>query len=86
MTELYGKESTFEKMMKWGCIALFVAFLIALPFMIMDKQEREAQLWQDLGCRKYDEVKQSDVPAKCANTFTDHYKPQEQRVQPPDER
>ena len=87
MTDIGGGPATgWEKAMYWGLGILMVAFLISVPFMIRDKQAREAQLWQDLGCHKYDEMKGIDVPAKCSNTFTDHYAPQAPRLQPPDER
>lgn len=88
MPELIGhEESTLEKGMRYGLIALMIAFIIYVPFMIQDKQERQEKAWQEQGCRMYDDVmKLDDVPVKCKWDFVDHYKAQEQRVQPPDER
>lgn len=77
--------SGWEKAMYWGLGLLMVAFIISVPFMYRDKQARLEQQWQDEGCQMYDDMKGIDVPAKCSNVFTDHYQPQEQRVQPPDE-
>ncbi len=79
-----SKPSKFENVMYIALGIFFVAFLISIPFMIRDKEKREAQSWQDLGCHKYDEMKAIDVPAKCSYIFTDHYKAQEMRVQPPE--
>ena len=82
----YGKPTKGDKIIPIVCLVIILAFSACVPAMYRDKQKREAQLWQDLGCHKYDYMKQTDVPAMCANTFVDHYAPQEQRVQPPDER
>lgn len=68
------------------CGVIMVAFLISLPFMIRDKEARERKAWQDEGCHMYDNMKSIDVPAKCSYIFTDHYKPQQERLQPPDQR
>jgi hypothetical protein len=84
MTELPSKESGLEKGMRYGVIALFIAFVAYVPFMIQNKEERLEKAWQEQGCKMYDMERPQDVPAKCSNTFTDHYKPQEQRVQPPE--
>ena len=85
-TYMGGETSTLEKVMYWVLGIVFVAFLISVPFMLMDKQERLEKAWQDKGCQMYDMEKPQDVPAKCSKTFTDHYAPQDARLQPPSER
>ncbi len=82
----YGKPTKGDKIVPIVCLVILLAFFACLPSMWADKQKREAQLWQDLGCHKYDNYKPADVPAKCAGTFIDHYAPQEPRLQPPDEK
>lgn len=73
-----------EKVMYWGLGLLMIAFFISVPFMWRDKQARLDKAWADMGCEMYDEEKATDIPAKCSNYFTDHYKAQEARKQPPD--
>lgn len=85
MPELMHQPSKVDTFVTWGCILIFIAFLISLPFMVRDKEARLKQQWQDEGCHMYDNMKSIDVPAKCSYIFTDHYKPQAERVQPPDE-
>lgn len=82
-----GPATGWEKAMYWGLGLLMVAFLISVPFMIQDKQERLEKAWNDQGCRMYDEeTKLDDIPAKCKADFIEHYKAQDARLQPPDER
>lgn len=86
MTTYIGGEPS--KLEKAGYIILgivFVAFLAYIPFMLINKQERLEQAWQDRGCQMYDMERPQDVPAKCSNQFVDHYAPQDARKQPPAE-
>ncbi len=86
-TIIEHEESGLEKGMRYGLIALMIAFFIYVPFMIQNKEERLRQAWQDNGCRMYDEeTRLDDIPAKCKADFIEHYKAQQPRLQPPDER
>lgn len=76
--------SSSEKVMYWVLGAVMVAFIISIPFMVRDKNARLDKAWHDQGCEMYDDIKATDVPAKCSQYFVDHYKPQQQRVQPPE--
>lgn len=80
-----GPESKLEKAMYWLLGIVFLAFLAHIPFMLIDKQERLERAWQEQGCQMYDMQRTQDVPAKCSNQFTDHYAPQDARLQPPAE-
>lgn len=87
MPDYMGKPASGkEKAFYWFLGLFFVAFLISVPFMWRDKQARLEKQWQDEGCQMYDNVMAKDLPNKCANYFTDHYQPQDTRLQPPDER
>ena len=65
---------------------LMVAFLISIPFMVMDTHKRETQLWEEKGCQMYDDYTIDSVPAKCQTYFIDHYQSQPTRTQPPVEK
>lgn len=80
----YRPNGGLDKAVMIGCILLFIAFIISLPFMIRDKQRLEAQQWHDNGCHMYDDYVKN-VPAKCQAYFIDHYQAQKARLQPPDE-
>ena len=73
-----------DKIVPIMCGIILLAFLATVPSMINDKNKREAKAWQDSGCQMYDNLKPADVPAKCSNQFTDHYKAQAGRIQPPE--
>lgn len=61
----------------------FLVFLAFLPAMYNDAQKAKEQLWQENGCRMYDGLKVSEVPAKCHDDFVENYAPQTpQRSQP----
>lgn len=79
----YGEPTKSAKLVHIVCGVVLLAFFACLPAMYADQQKREQQLWQELGCQKYDSYKISDVPAACQNSFVDHYSPQDQRLQPP---
>lgn len=82
MTTLESKPSKFDNVMYVVLGIVFVAFLIYVPFMIHNKQERLQKAWNDSGYQMYDDYKPADVPAKCSMYLTDHYQPQKARVQP----
>ncbi len=73
---------TGEKIMFVILGIVFIAFLAYIPFMIANKQERLERAWQEQGCQMYDTEVINNIPAKCHNDFTDHYKAQELRKQP----
>lgn len=83
-TYLESAPSKWDKVGYAALGLLMLAFFASLPSMWADKQRRLEQAWQDTGCQMYDNMPLDKVPAKCATGFTDHYKPQEQRAQPPD--
>ncbi len=75
-----------EKVFLTILAVVFISFLISVPFMWHDKQQRLEKAWRDEGCQMYDNEMVSNVPAKCQTYFVDHYKGQNQRVQPPEEK
>lgn len=81
-TYIGGEQSPLDKIMMWGAIVLFVAFLAYIPTMFQNKQDRLDKAWKTQGCEMYDDEKIADVPAKCQTFFIDHYAPQERRLQP----
>lgn len=62
--------------------SVMVSFIISMPFMIADKQARLDREWKDKGCQMYDVDRIADLPSKCNNDFTDHYKSKQLREQP----
>lgn len=77
--------STFDKIFYWVLGIIMIAFFISVPFMARDAERANQKAWQENGCQMYDNIKAADVPAKCSQYFVDHYKSQQQRVQPPEE-
>lgn len=85
MAEYGAPQSDFwDKAVPAFCVMLLVAALISVPFMYNDSMKAKEKQWQSEGCRMYDNSKMADVPVKCLNEFTDHYKAQNQRTQPPE--
>ena len=82
---MYNEPKPSDKIVPIVCGIIFATFLAYTPFMVADANKRKEQKWQEQGCQMYDGFKASDVPAKCSNYFTDHYKPQTPRTQPPEE-
>lgn len=81
-THIGGEMGVSEKIGAIALLILFISFLIYIPFMIANKQERLQQAWQTQGCQMYDDRKIADIPVKCHSEFIDHYAPQEMRKQP----
>lgn len=79
-----GETSGIEKAMPIVCGVILVAAIISIPFMQRDNEKIRQQKWQSQGCKMYDSEFLKDVPVKCLNEFVDHYKAQEQRIQPSD--
>ncbi len=85
MNTLERGPSTGDKV-GYAALGLFmVAFLISVPFMIRDRNKLKQQQWQEQGCRMNDDYKPANIPAKCSSYFIDHYQPQQERVQPPEQ-
>lgn len=82
----YNEPKPTDKIIPIVCGVVLLAFLISVPFMIRDENARLEQQWQEQGCHMYDDRYPEKLPAKCSNQFIDHYAPQEQRVQPPEEK
>lgn len=86
MPEYLEKPGKADKVVPIICGFILLAFLISLPFMVRDEARIKAEKWQQQGCQMYDDERAVNVPAKCNNDFTDHYKAQTPRVQPPEVR
>jgi hypothetical protein len=75
---------TFTIMMVVGGLLTVGAIHSSYLEIIQNRKKQLEQAWQEQGCQMYDNANIDSVPAKCLNYFTDHYEPQEQRVQPPE--
>lgn len=82
MAEYIGKSSKIEKHIYVIGMVLLVLVFVSIPFIAADKDKRQQQSWQSIGCRMYDNEKIDSIPAKCHGEFIDHYNPQELRSQP----
>lgn len=82
MTYLEQPPSTGDKIINGFLVLLILLAIVCIPFMIVDKQRRLDDAWNNQGCKMYDKEKVSDIPAKCNNDFVDHYNAQERREQP----
>jgi len=86
MPDYIGHEpSGIEKAMPIILGIFFLAALASIPFMHADNERARQKSWQSQGCKMYDDEKMADVPVKCLNEFVDHYKAQQQRLQPPEQ-
>jgi hypothetical protein len=80
-----SEETKADKYIFIGFIVLLVLILFVFaPYELITGQQRRERAWHTQGCQMYDDETTNDVPAKCLNYFTDHYKPQQQRTQPPE--
>lgn len=85
MAEYGAPQNGFwDKAIPAFCGLLLVCALISVPFMARDNERIRQQTWKAEGCKMYDDYKVQNVPAKCQTYFVDHYKAQQQRIQPPE--